>query len=234
MIFPAASRGEIDMSDFNGKRVVVTGAAGVVGRAVADAFHLANADVTGIDIVEANPPYRSVVADLIDPDDAARVADEIGHIDVLANIAGGFTMGESVAETSDETWDFMFNLNARTVLNMARAVVPGMRDRGAGRIINIGARAGLRGAGAMGAYCASKSVVLRLTESLADELKAGGINVNCILPSIVDTPRNREDMPNADFSKWVRPDQIASVVMFLASDAASAIHGASIPVEGLS
>ena len=234
MIFPAASRGEIDMSDFNGKRVVVTGAAGVVGRAVADAFHLANADVTGIDIVEANPPYRSVVADLIDPDDAARVADEIGHIDVLANIAGGFTMGESVAETSDETWDFMFNLNARTVLNMARAFVPGMRDRGAGRIINIGARAGLRGAGAMGAYCASKSVVLRLTESLADELKAGGINVNCILPSIVDTPRNREDMPNADFSKWVRPDQIASVVMFLASDAASAIHGASIPVEGLS
>ncbi|MDE0453623.1 MAG: SDR family NAD(P)-dependent oxidoreductase [Gammaproteobacteria bacterium] len=222
------------MNDFNGKRVVVTGAAGVVGRAVADAFHLANADVTGIDIVEAESPYRSIVADLIDPEDARRAAGEAGHIDVLANIAGGFTMGETVAETSDETWDFMFNLNARTVLNMARAVVPGMRDRGAGRIVNIGARAGLRGAGAMGAYCASKSVVLRLTESLADELKASGINVNCILPSIVDTPRNREDMPKADFSKWVRPDQIASVVMFLASDAASAIHGASIPVEGLS
>ena len=222
------------MDDFNGKRVVVTGAAGVVGHAVADAFHLANADVTGIDIVEANTPYRSIVADLIDPDDASRAADEAGHIDVLANIAGGFTMGESVAETSDDTWDFMFNLNARTVLNMARAVVPGMRDRGAGSIVNIGARAGLRGAGAMGAYCASKSVVLRLTESLADELKADGINVNCILPSIVDTPRNRADMPKADFSKWVRPDQIASVVLFLASDAASAIHGASIPVEGLS
>ena len=222
------------MNDFNGKRVVVTGAAGVVGRAVADAFHQAGADVTGIDIVETESPYRSIVADLIDPKDAMRAADEIGHIDVLANIAGGFTMGETVAETSDETWAFMFNLNARTVLNMARAVVPGMRERGAGRIVNIGARAGLRGAGAMGAYCASKSVVLRLTESLADELKASGINVNCILPSIVDTPRNREDMPKADFSKWVRPDQIASVVVFLASDAASAIHGASIPVEGLS
>ena len=222
------------MNDFNGKRVVVTGAAGVVGRAVADAFHAARANVTGIDIVESKAAFPGIVADLIDPDDAKRAADEVGHIDVLANIAGGFTMGESVAETSDDTWDFMFNLNARTVLNTARAVVPGMRDRGAGRIINIGARAGLRGAGAMGAYCASKSVVLRLTESLADELKAAGINVNCILPSIVDTPRNREDMPNADFSKWVRPDQIASVVMFLASDAASAIHGASIPVEGLS
>ena len=222
------------MNDFNGKHVVVTGAAGVLGRAVADAFHAAHADVTGIDIVETRPTYRSIVADLIDPDDARRAADEIGHIDILANIAGGFAMGESVAETTDETWDFMFNLNARTVLNMARAVVPRMQERGSGRIINIGARAGLRGAGAMGAYCASKSVVLRLTESLADELKTSGINVNCILPSIIDTPRNREDMPKADFSNWVRPEEIAAVVMFLASDAASAIHGASIPVEGLS
>ena len=222
------------MNDFNGKRVVVTGAAGVLGRAVADAFHAANADVTGIDIVETRPPYRSIVADLIDPDDARRAADDIGHIDILANIAGGFTMGESVAETTDETWDFMFNLNARTVLNMVRAVVPGMRDRGAGKIINIGARAALRGTGAMGAYCASKSVVLRLTESLADELKASGINVNCILPSIIDTPRNREDMPKATFSTWVAPEEVAAVVMFLASDAANAIHGASIPVEGLS
>ena len=222
------------MNDFNGKRVVVTGAAGVLGGAVADAFHEANADVTGIDIVETSPTYRSIVADLIDPDDARRAADKIGHIDILANIAGGFTMGESVAETTDETWDFMFNLNARTVLNMVRAVVPRMRDRGAGKIINIGARAALRGTGAMGAYCASKSVVLRLTESLADELKANGINVNCILPSIIDTPRNREDMPKANFSSWVAPDEVAAVVMFLASDAANAIHGASIPVEGLS
>ena len=227
-------QGESGMNDFNGKRVVVTGAAGVLGRAVADAFHAAHADVTGIDIVETKPAYRSIVADLIDPDDARRAADDIGHIDILANIAGGFTMGESVAETTDETWDFMFNLNARTVLNMVRAVVPGMRDRGAGKIVNIGARAALRGTGAMGAYCASKSVVLRLTESLSDELKASGINVNCILPSIIDTPRNREDMPKANFSNWVTPDEIAGVVMFLASDAARAIHGASIPVEGLS
>ena len=222
------------MYDFDGKRVVVTGSAGVLGGAVADAFHRANADVTGVDIVRTAPAYRSIVADLMDPDGAKRAVEEIGHVDVLANIAGGFAMGESVAETSDETWDFMFNLNALTLLNMVRAAVPGMRDRGAGRIINIGARAALRGAGAMGAYCASKSVVLRLTESLADELKADGVNVNCILPSIIDTPRNREDMPQADFSKWVKPEEIAAVVMFLASDAASAIHGASIPVEGLS
>ena len=222
------------MYDLDGKRVVVTGSAGVLGGAVADAFHQANADVTGVDIVRTTSAYRSIVADLMDPGEATRAVDKIGHTDILANIAGGFAMGDSVAETTDETWDFMFNLNARTVLNMVRAVVPGMRDRGAGRIVNIGARAGLRGTGGMGAYCASKSVVLRLTESLADELKADGINVNCILPSIIDTPRNREDMPKADFSKWVKPAEIAAVVMFLASDAASAIHGASIPVEGLS
>ena len=222
------------MSEFEGKTVVVTGAAGALGHAVASAFHEANANAVGIDILETDAPYPTLVADLIDPNGARSAIEEIGEIDVLANIAGGFTMGESIAETTDDTWDFMFNLNARTVLNMARAVVPGMQVRGAGKIINIGARAALRGTGAMGAYCASKSVVLRLTESLSDELRSSGINVNCILPSIIDTARNREDMPKADFSKWVQPEAIAKVVMFLASDAANAIHGASIPVEGLS
>ena len=179
-------------------------------------------------------PWPIHIADLTDATAATEAFGQIGDIDILANIAGGFTMGDTVDETSDETWDFMFNLNARTVLNAARAAVPGMRARGAGKIVNIGARAALRGTGAMGAYCASKSVVLRLTETLADELKASGINVNCILPSIIDTPRNRSDMPGADFSKWVTPAEVAGVVLFLASDAANAVHGASIPVEGLS
>jgi len=143
-------------------------------------------------------------------------------------------MGDSVADTSDETWDFMFNLNTRTVLNMARAVVPGMVERKSGKIINIGARAGLRGSASMAAYAASKSVVIRLTESLADELKEAGINVNCILPSIIDTERNRSDMPNANFDQWVAPKALAKVVRFLASEAADPIHGAAIPVEGLS
>ena len=143
-------------------------------------------------------------------------------------------MGDSVADTSDETWDFMFNLNTRTVLNMARAVVPRMVERKSGKIINIGARAGLRGSASMAAYAASKSVVIRLTESLADELKEAGINVNCILPSIIDTERNRADMPNANFDQWVGPKALAKVVRFLASEAADPIHGAAIPVEGLS
>jgi NAD(P)-dependent dehydrogenase (short-subunit alcohol dehydrogenase family) len=159
---------------------------------------------------------------------------ELGGIDVLANIAGGFTMGETVHETSAETWDFMMGLNAGSVLNMARAVVPVMMAAGAGKIINIGAGAGQKGAGQMGAYGASKSVVIRLTESMAEELKEYGINVNCILPSIIDTERNRADMPEADFSRWVAPKAMAEVVGFLASEAAAPINGAAIPVAGLS
>ena len=222
------------MHDFSGKRVVVTGAAGTLGTAVADAFHAAGASVIGLDIVERQANYPINQADLIDPAGASSAVASIGTIDVLANIAGGFAMGDSIETTSDDTWDFMMNLNARTVLNMARTVVPGMRANGGGKIVNIGARGGLRGAAAMGAYVASKSVVHRLTETLADELKSDGINVNCILPSIIDTPPNREAMPDANFAAWAPPEDIANVVLFLASDAARSIHGASIPVESLS
>ena len=221
------------MSDFNGKRVLVTGAAGVLGRAVAEAFHTRGAAVLGVDIAEDEAPWNTIVADLIDPQGARQAVAEAGDIDILANIAGGFAMGDDVAGTGDETWDFMMNLNARTVLNMCRAAAPGMVARGGGKIVNIGARGALRGAALMGAYIASKSVVIRLTETLADELKRSGVNVNCILPSIIDTPRNRADMPKANFDHWVPPGQIAEVVLFLASPAARSIHGAAIPVEGL-
>ena len=222
------------MTDFANKNVLVTGAAGTLGGVVARRFHEAGAIVTGVDVVEHAAPWNTVVADLIDPAGAADAVAAAGAVDVLANIAGGFTMGDSVAETSDETWDFMLNLNARTVLNMCRAAAPGMAQRGGGKIVNIGARGALRGAAKMAAYIASKSVVIRLTETLAEELKHQGVNVNCILPSIIDTPQNRADMPDADFAKWVPPEHIAAAVLFLASPAADSIHGAAIPVEGLS
>ena len=222
------------MNDFTGKRVLVTGSAGVAGRAVASAFQAAGATVAGVDIVDDEAPWPTIVADLIDPEGAASAVAQAGVIDVLANIAGGFTMGDDIVGTTDDTWDFMMNLNARTALNMCRAAVPGMVSSGTGKIVNVGARGALRGAAAMGAYIASKSVVIRLTETLSDELKRKGINVNCILPSIIDTPRNRADMPKAKFAEWVSPEAIADVVLFLASPAADAIHGASIPVEGLS
>jgi NAD(P)-dependent dehydrogenase (short-subunit alcohol dehydrogenase family) len=128
----------------------------------------------------------------------------------------------------------MMDLNAGSVLNTARAVVPRMLATGGGKIINIAAMGGLSGHGMMGAYSASKSVVIRLTESMAAELREQRINVNCILPSVIDTPPNRAAMPDADASRWVTPDALADVMLFLASDAARAIHGAAIPVVGLS
>jgi len=126
----------------------------------------------------------------------------------------------------------MLGLNARSVINVARAVVPGMIAAGNGKIVNIAALAGLAGKADMGAYSASKAAVIRLTESMSAELRDKGINVNCIMPSIIDTPQNRAAMPKADPGRWVTPQALAEVVMFLASDAASAIHGAAIPVTG--
>src|SRR6266571_705348 len=172
--------------------------------------------------------------------DAAAVAnavrtavDRFGRIDVLCNIAGGFRMGHPVHETPEDTWELMLDLNAKSVINTARAVVPRMIAAGQGKIVNIAALAGLGGKANMGAYSAAKSAVIRLTESMSAELRDKGINVNCILPSIIDTPQNRADMPGADPRRWVAPEALAEVVLFLASDAARAIHGAAIPVTGL-
>jgi NAD(P)-dependent dehydrogenase (short-subunit alcohol dehydrogenase family) len=226
------------MTIYQGQRVVLTGAAGVLGVAVAEHFARGGATLALLDVLPIETEHWNHTCDLTDAEACAtavaQAKDALGGIDILANIAGGFTMGDSVADTSDETWEFMFNLNARTVFNMARAVVPVMRSQGSGKIINVGARGGLRGGGLMAAYAASKSVVQRLTESLADELKGDGINVNCVLPSIIDTPRNRNDMPDADHEAWVAPEDLANVIGFLASDGARAIHGASIAIDGLS
>lgn len=225
-------------ADFAGKVVVITGAAGALGRAVADEFASRSAKLALVDIIDTTGPHLSLVGDLTDVSAAQKIAQDIvrklGRIDVLANVAGGFTMGETVHETTDKTWNFMFDLNVKTMLNMVRATVPTMLAARSGKIVNIGARAGLQGVGRMGAYCASKAVVIRLTESLADELKGSGINVNCVLPSIIDTQRNRDDMPDADPSKWVSPADLARAIAFLASDEARAIHGVALPVEALS
>ena len=208
-----------------------------LGNQFVDHFAAEGAKIAQLDVIKLHD-HVSATPDLTDPAACeaavAAIYKELGPIHVLANIAGGFAMGEAVHETTAETWDFLMGLNAHSVLNMARAVVPVMLEHGGGRIINIGAGAGQKGMGQMGAYSASKSVVIRLTESMADELKAQNINVNCILPSIIDTERNRADMPDADFSAWVTPEAMAKVVAFLASDAASPIHGAAIPVSGLS
>ena len=226
------------MSDFKNQVVIVTGAAGALGQAVVAHFANGGAKVAQLDVVDLDNGHYSARCDLTDfaacKEAVTAVLGKFGRVDILANIAGGFAMGEAVHETSADTWNFMMSLNAESVLNMSRAVVPAMLNAGRGKIVNVGARAGLRGAPQMAAYSASKSVVIRLTESLADELKEQGINVNCVLPSIIDSARNRSDMPDADFSRWVAPEAAAAVIGFLASSAADPIHGAAVPVEGLS
>lgn len=226
------------MNEFDGKVVVITGAAGALGSATAEHFAAAGATLALLDIADMDDPHYSRVCNLTDAracrEAAAAIEREVGPIDVLANIAGGFAMGEAVHETTDDTWEHMMGLNARSVLNMSRAVVPGMLERGRGKIVNIGAGVGQHAVARLGAYSASKSVVIRLTEAMSGELKERGINVNCILPSVIDTPANRQGMPDADFSKWVRPEEMARVIGFLCSTAAKPIHGAALPVSGLS
>jgi NAD(P)-dependent dehydrogenase (short-subunit alcohol dehydrogenase family) len=237
------------MPNFQEDVVMVTGAAGNLGRAVARAFESAGAKLVLVDHAPARLPhlfpemvyspdhYLAVSVDLLDPQAVAEMTQEstrlFGRIDVLANVAGGFRSGKPVHETPSETWNLMMDLNARSILHTSRTVVPLMQEQKRGKIINVAARAALSGGARIGAYSASKSAVLRLTESMSAELKRDGINVNCVLPGTIDTPPNREAMPNADRSRWVPPEAIADVILFLASDAARAVHGAAIPVYGL-
>lgn len=232
--------------DFARRTVIVTGAAGHLGRAVARHFAARGAALVLVDVdrerlaAAHGAEHERVLfapADLRDAAQAAGVAQaalaRFARLDVLANVAGGFRMGEAVHETSDATWNLLFDLNARTMLNMCRAVVPAMLAAGGGAVVNVGAHGALRGSALMGAYAASKSAVIRLTESMAAELRERGVRVNCVLPTILDTPDNRAAMPDADPTRWVAPDALAEVIGFLASDAARAVHGAAVPVTGL-
>lgn len=227
--------------------VMITGATGNLGRAVALAFAKQGASLCLVArrLADAGPLRAAGAGEVLacpaDLADAKAVEEAVagavgrfGRIDALCNIAGGFEMGEAVHEIAPESWARMMELNAGSVLRMAHAVVPRMLARKSGRIVNVGASAALGGKARMGAYIASKSAVIRLTESMAAELREQGINVNCVLPSIIDTPENRAAMPKADPGRWVAPEAIAEVIVFLASPAARAIHGAAIPVVGLS
>ena len=225
---------------FADRTVVLTGAAGNLGRAVAAVFAERGANLVLLDrrAADADARHLSVAVDLLDARAVQAAVDKaierFGRIDVLCNLAGAFRMGAPVHETADADWTFLLDVNARTLLNTARAVVPRMLAAGGGKIVNVGAYAAQKGAAQMGAYVAAKSAVIRLTESMAAELRSRNVNVNCVLPTIIDTPENRAAMPGADARRWVAPRELAEVVAFLASDAARAIHGAALPVTGLS
>ena len=217
-------------------RVVITGAAGTLGQAAAAKAREQGACVIGLDIVDAASvpnadEYRQV--DLLDREGTLACFSSLGGVDILLNIAGGFAMGDDAFDPASDQWDRMFKINVETMRNATMAAVPLLLARGGGAIVNIGALGALTGQAGMSAYCCAKSSVMKLTESLSGELRHQGINVNAVLPSIIDTPPNREGMPDADFSQWVAPEQLANVICFLASPAASAVHGALIPVRGL-
>jgi len=226
--------------------VVVTGAAGALGHSVASSFlnqgyALLLVDYNREALRRAYGPKAEddfVVVDLTDTKatlaELGGALERKGPASILCNIAGGFTMGKLVHDADTSEWQRMMDMNVATTLNTCRAVVPRMVTAGKGKIINISAAAATSGKPLMGAYCASKSAVARITESMALELRDKGINVNAVAPSIIDTPVNRQSMPDADPSAWVSLQQLTDVIRFLASDQASAVHGAIIPVLGLS
>jgi NAD(P)-dependent dehydrogenase (short-subunit alcohol dehydrogenase family) len=223
----------------DGKVVVVTGALGALGTVVAETALARGARVAGVDHATSQSPATATRIELggVDLSDAAQakgaidaVAAHFGKIDALVNIAGGFAF-ETVAGGDPKTWQRMYSLNVLTALNASRSAIPHLLASRAGRIVNIGAIGALQAGSGMGAYAASKSGVHRLTEALAAELR-GKITVNAVLPSIIDTAANRASMPKADFSKWVTPQELAHVILFLASEEASAVTGALLPVSG--
>lgn len=228
--------------DFTGRVVLVTGASGALGSAVVDAFRDAGATVCATDVVEPDDEdarldpagtefYRG---DFTDEDEVARVigevVDEHGRLDHLCNVAGTWKGGSPIHETDLETFDLLFDVNLKTMFLASKHALPHLRDAG-GAIVSISARSSLEGGEGDGPYRASKAGVRLLTESIAAE-NEGVVRANAVMPSVIDTPMNREMMPDADHETWVKPAEIAEVIMFLCSDAAGVTSGAAVPVYG--
>ena len=218
--------------------IIITGGFGALGRVVAQAFAQQGHRVARVDFAPTAPDSVDGMidlpsTDLTDPHACAQAIDEIkarfGSVDVLVNIAGGFAW-QTLEDGATETWQRLYAMNVLTCATMIKAALPDLKESSAGRIVNIGAGAAIHAAAGMGAYAASKAGVHRLTESLAAELADSSVTVNAILPSIIDTPTNRADMPDADTSQWVQPAAVADAILFLASEAARSINGALLPV----
>jgi NAD(P)-dependent dehydrogenase (short-subunit alcohol dehydrogenase family) len=240
----------MSMSGLKEKVIIITGAAGNLGRAVAARVQAQGGRMALVersiehlktaygDLMNSAQHWLASGVDMTDANAVNAMAAEahrrFGRIDGLVNTVGGFRGGKPVHETDLAEWDFMYDINMRTALHACRAVIPYMLEAQRGRIVNVASRNAFAGSPNYAAYSAAKTAVLRLTESLAGELKTRGINVNCIVPGTIDTPQNRADMPKADFSTWVPPEDLAHVVAFLLSDEARSVTGAAVPVYGRS
>jgi len=233
------------MNRFSGKCVLITGATGNLGAALAQRFSedgalviLFGRDPTKLDALADTLPGESLAipVDLTDEKDVAAATEhalsKCNAIDVLCAAAGGFDMGPPVHETSADRWDAMHRINVGTLLPVLAHVGRHMTARKSGRIVTVGANATQSAVEGMGPYRAAKSAVMRITENAAAEMKALGVTANCVLPSILDTPENREAMPDADPANWVSMAEISAAICFLASDEASAVTGAMLPIVG--
>jgi len=226
--------------DCSGDVALVTGAAGALGSAVAEAFAAAGATVAAVDVVdrtEASVDLDAVSyyrADLTEEDDVVRVVDEVvddhGRLDALCNVAGTWRGGDPIHETDVGTFDLLLDVNLKTMFLASKHALPHLRDVG-GAVVSVSARSSLSGGEGDGPYRASKAGVRLLTETIAEENR-GTVRANAVMPSVIDTPANREMMPDADFDSWVDPADIAEVVLFLCSDAAGVTSGAAVPVYG--
>ncbi len=229
--------------DGQGTRAIVTGGFGALGREVGRVLAAAGARVALVDRAEAPGDIMEKTgvalavggADLTDPASAAAAIDKavaaLGGLDALVNVAGAFRW-ETLEGGTVETWDALYFANVKTAVCACKAALPHLTQSRSGRIVNIGAGAALKAGAGMGAYAASKAGVAKLTEALAEEEKTKGITVNAVLPSIIDTAANRKEMPDADFRKWVTPEEIAETIRFLVSDGARGVTGALIAVPG--
>jgi NAD(P)-dependent dehydrogenase (short-subunit alcohol dehydrogenase family) len=224
-----------------GKVVLVTGADGGLGTHVTQAFLDSGATVVGTSPAIkqsdfASAAFTAMAADLSGQESAKVLTDQViarfGRLDVLAHTVGGFAGGQSLAETDDATFQRMMDLNLNSLFHMLRVVIPHLRKAGSGRIIAIGSRAAMEPGTGVGAYGASKAAMVSLIKTVAVENRDAGVTANAILPGTMDTPANRKAMPNADFSKWVQPANVASLMVWLASEAGKEITGAAIPVYG--
>jgi NAD(P)-dependent dehydrogenase (short-subunit alcohol dehydrogenase family) len=232
------------MHGLEGKVILITGATGNLGGAVAKSAVAAGAKVAlagrSLASLERSFAEGNSIAlipdiDLTDTGSAAAFVEQaisrFGRVDGLISTVGGFAYA-NIAEDSYETWERMIAMNVRSAFQICQSVLPVMKQHGSGAIVLTGATAALKAPGGLSAYAASKSAVMRLTESLSEEVKRDGLTVNCVMPGIIDTPQNRSDMPDADRTGWVTPEAIADVMLFLVSDAARAVTGALVPVTG--
>ena len=233
---------------FSGKLALVSGGTGGLGRAVTLAFLKEGATVAvpyfdenefdqlkaaaGEDVMR----LEGLSVDVTDEAAIRTFADGVvakhGRLDVLVNTVGGYAGGLKLWETDAKVFDRMLQLNLRSGFALSRAVVPAMLKQGRGAIVNVAAKAAVDHAAGASAYASSKAAAVALMDSLAADLKGTGVRVNSILPSIIDTKANRAAMPDADFSKWPKPEEIARVILFLCSDDAIVVHGAALPVYG--